>query len=315
MIKKIKNLWTWQNLLQILVLALVACLIWVVFGNVSRNLQKLGLKLGFDFLNSQASFNIREMSIAYESSDTYGRALTVGLLNTFKVMAIAIVSATILGVTVGVAKLSDNWLVRNISSGYVEVIRNTPLLLQLFFWYFVVFLNLPPANQHLDLLFGGLQLTRENIRLLSFNFYPEFCALVIGLTIYQGSFIAEIVRGSILAIPQGQWEAARAMGLSGGQVMQLVIFPQALRIIMPPLTSQYLNIAKNSSLAVAIAYEDIYAIASTTFNQTGRSIEVVLLLMVTYLSISLLIALGMNFYQRSINWERTARLVAELEKP
>jgi general L-amino acid transport system permease protein len=278
--------------IQILILFLVVGVGIVIWGNTTRNLEQSGIRLGFDFLNSQAGFNLRETSISYSPTDTYSRALIIGMLNTLKVMAIAIVCATFLGFTIGIARLSDNWLVRNLGMIYVEVIRNTPLLLQIFFWYSAIFLSLPTDS--VKLLWGAIAFSQGGINTFNLYFYPEFSALVIGLSIYQAAFIAEVVRGSILAIPKGQWEAARAMGLNGSQVMGLVILPQALRIIIPPLTSQYINIVKNSSLGVAIAYEDIYAIASTTFNQTGRSIEVVMLIAITYLLISLIISAVMN---------------------
>lgn len=291
---------TWQKLVavlfQILILVLVIAVGIVIWGNTTRNLEQSGLRLGFDFLNSQAGFNLRETSIPYSPTDTYSRALIIGLLNTLKVMAIAIVAATFLGFTIGIARLSDNWLVRNLGMVYVEVIRNTPLLLQIFFWYSAIFLNLPTDS--IKFLWGAIAVSQGGISVFNLFFYPEFSALVIGLSVYQAAFIAEVVRGSILAIPKGQWEAARAIGLNGSQMMGLVILPQALRIILPPLTSQFINIAKNSSLGVAIAYEDIYAIASTTFNQTGRSVEVVILIALTYLSISLVIAAMMNLIQK-----------------
>ncbi len=295
----------WQRmipaLIQILVLSLVIGLGIVIWINISRNLAQSGIRLGFDFLNSQASFNLRETSIPFKPTDTYARALLVGLINTLKVMAIAIFASTVLGFTIGIARLSENWLVRNLGMIYVEIIRNTPLLLQIFFWYSAVFLSLPPQSDSLNVLWGVLNLSNQSLRVLSFDFSPEFCALVIGLTVYQAAFMAEVVRGSILAIPLGQWQAAKAMGFNSSQVLGLIILPQALRIIIPPLTSQYVNIAKNSSLGVAIAYEDIYAIASTTFNQTGRSVEVVSLLAITYLLISLVTSLIMNLVNKKVN--------------
>jgi len=287
---------SWQKLISILfqtlVLILVVGLGIVIWINTTRNLERSQIRIGFDFLNSQAGFNLRETAIPYQPTDTYSRALIVGLLNTLKVMAIAIISSTVLGFSIGIARLSDNWLVRNLGTIYVELIRNTPSLLQIFFWYSAIFLSLPKAP--IQILWGAIAFSRDGINIFSFYFYPEFSALVIGLSVYQGAFIAEVVRGSILAIPKGQWEAAKAMGFNGRQVLRLIILPQALRIILPPLTSQYINIAKNSSLGVAIAYEDIYAIASTTFNQTGRSVEVVILLAIVYLSISLIISAIVN---------------------
>jgi general L-amino acid transport system permease protein len=290
----------WQKLVsvlfQILLLILVVALGVSIWSNASRNLERSQIRIGFDFLNSQAGFNLRETAIPYQPTDTYSRALIVGLLNTFKVMAIAIFAATVLGFTIGIARLSDNWLVRNLGTIYVEIIRNTPSLLQILFWY-AIFLTLPAES--IKVLWGAIAFSRDGINIFSFYFYPEFSALVIGLSVYQGAFIAEVVRGSILAIAKGQWEAARAIGFNGRQVLRLIILPQALRIILPPLTSQYINIAKNSSLGVVIAYEDIYAIASTTFNQTGRSVEVVALLAIAYLSISLIISGIMNSIDKS----------------
>lgn len=194
-------------------------------------------------------------------------------------MAIAIFASTVLGFTVGIARLAENWLVRNLGMVFVEVIRNTPLLLQIFFWYAAGFLSLPDQG----ISWSIITLSKAGIEIGSVALTSEFCALVIGLSGYQAAFMAEIVRGSILAIPSGQWQAAQAMGFTATEVLRFVILPQALRIIIPPLTSQYVNIAKNSSLGVAIAYEDLYAIASTTFNQTGRSVEVVVLIAVVYL--------------------------------
>jgi general L-amino acid transport system permease protein len=201
---------------------------------------------------------------------------------------------------VGVARLSDNWLVRQLALVYVETLRNTPLLLQLFFWYFALFLSLPKTENQISLL-GFININNRGVTLpFGIQFSPELSTLILGLTLYSGAFIAEIVRAGILSVPKGQWEAARAIGLKPGLVLRLVIFPQALRLIIPPLTSQYLNIAKNSSLAIAIGYPDIYLVASTTFNQTGRAVEVMLLIMVTYLTISLTVSLVMNLLNRSV---------------
>lgn len=286
------------QLVFLVLLAIVAAIAW---RNLSSNLQRLGITLDFGFLNSQASFNIREAPIDFKSTDTYWRALIVGLLNSFKVMAIAIVSATFVGISVGVARLSNNWLLRQIGLVYVEVLRNTPLLLQLFFWYAAVFLSLPQAPGSVG-IWGIASFNNEGVSVpvLQMSLSSEFCALVIGLTLYSAAFIAEIVRGGILAIGKGQWEAAKALGLKPGIILRLVIFPQAMRVIIPPLTSQYLNIAKNSSLAIAVGYEDIYAVSSTTFNQTGRPVQIVLLLMATYLTISLIISLVMNLINHRV---------------
>ncbi|KGF73443.1 amino acid ABC transporter permease [Neosynechococcus sphagnicola sy1] len=284
--------WRWAA--QLLAVLLLVLTVLMLGSNLNRNLQQLGLQLGFGFLNSQAGFAIGESAIPYEPSDPYRYALAVGLLNSLKIMVAGIVLATMVGVTVGIARLSDNWLVRQLALVYVEVLRNTPLLLQLFFWYFVVFLELPPVQQQLSLV-GLVQLNNRGIFLPgNIHLSPEFSALLLGLTFYTGSFIAEIVRGAIQSVPLGQWEAARALGLKPTLIMRLVIFPQALQVMIPPLTSQYLNLIKNSSLAIAVGYPDVYAVASTTFNQTGRAVEVMLLLLATYLVMSLSISGVMN---------------------
>ncbi|MFM7447262.1 MAG: amino acid ABC transporter permease [Leptolyngbyaceae cyanobacterium] len=280
------------------VLAIVLVLIFFA-ANLFRNLNQLGIRLGFRFLSSQAGFTIGESVIPFQPSDTYGRALLVGLLNSLRVIITGILFATLVGVTAGIARLSNNWLVRTIALVYIEILRNTPLLLQLLFWYFAVFLTLPNPDQPLQgvgfaisngglVLAGGLRLS------------PEFSALLMGLSLYTGTFIAEIVRGGIQSVPKGQWEAARSLGLKPAQTMGLVILPQALRAIVPPLGNQYLNLAKNSSLAIAVGFPDLYAVASTTFNQTGRAVEVMVLISLTYLSISLVIALLLNWYNRQV---------------
>jgi general L-amino acid transport system permease protein len=289
----------WRISGQILAILLAVGLVAILWGNLSRNLRQLGIQLGFDFLRSQASFDIGETLISYQPSDTYTRALLVGLVNSLRIMIVGIILTTIVGITVGIARLSDNWLVRKLALIYVEIFRNTPLLLQLLFWYFAVFLSFPKAENPLSIL-GFITLSQNGLTLAGVNFSPELSALLIGLTIYTGAFIAEIVRGGIQSVPRGQWEAAKALGLKPGLIMRLVVFPQALRVIIPPLTSQYLNLAKNSSLAIAVGYPDIYFVASTTFNQTGRAVEVMLLLMATYLTISLTIALLMNALNRTV---------------
>ncbi|CDN10801.1 Glutamate Aspartate transport system permease protein GltJ (TC 3.A.1.3.4) [Richelia intracellularis] len=210
-----------------------------------------------------------------------------------------IILTTIVGIGAGIARLSDNWLVRNLSLVYVEIFRNTPLLLQLLFWYSAVFLGLPKVENKLSL--GNLiYLSQASIEFPWFTLAPEFSALLLGLIFYTGSFIAEIVRGGIQSVPKGQWEASVSLGLKPSLTMRLVVFPQALRVIIPPLTSQYLNLTKNSSLAIAIGYPDIYFVASTTFNQTGRAVEVMLLIMLTYLTISLITSVSMNIFNRTV---------------
>jgi general L-amino acid transport system permease protein len=283
---------------QFAALLLIVLMAWILWGNLSRNLAQRGLQLGFNFLNSQAGFAIAETPIPYDPQDSYLRVLTIGLLNALKVVGWGILLATGVGISVGVARLSNNWLIRKLTLVYVEVFRNTPLLLQLLFWYFAVFLQLPDANTPYTFL-GFIVLSNQGVTLPgNTQLSPEFSALLVGLTLYTGAFIAEIVRGGIQGVPKGQWEAAKALGLKPNLTMRWVIFPQALRIMIPQLTSQYLNLAKNSSLAIAVGYPDIYATASTTFNQTGRAVEVMVLLMSTYLVMSLLISLVMNCWNQ-----------------
>uniref|UniRef100_A0A8J6ZNE2 ABC transporter permease subunit n=1 Tax=Desmonostoc muscorum LEGE 12446 TaxID=1828758 RepID=A0A8J6ZNE2_DESMC len=289
----------WRIGLQFVAVFLTVIVVVILWVNLNRNLQQLGIQFGFDFLNQQASFEIGEKPISYKPTDTYSRALWVGLINSLRVAIAGIFLTTIVGITAGIARLSDNWLVRNITMIYVEIFRNTPLLLQLLFWYFAVFLSFPKTENKIS-LWGFIGLSQSGLELPWFTVSPEFSALLLGLTFYTGAFIAEIVRGGIQSVPQGQWEAGRSLGLKPGLVMRLVIFPQALRVIIPPLTSQYLNLTKNSSLAIAIGYPDIYFVASTTFNQTGRAVEVILLIMLTYLILSLSISLVMNLFNRAV---------------
>jgi len=240
----------------------------------------------------------------------------VGLINSLRVAIAGIFLTTIVGVSAGIARLSDNWLVRNIAMVYVEIFRNTPLLLQLLFWYFAVFLSFPKTENKIS-LWGFIGISQNGLELPWFTLSPEFSALLLGLTFYTGAFIAEIVRGGIQSVPKGQWEAARSLGLKPGLVMRLVVFPQALRVIIPPLTSQYLNLTKNTSLAIAIGYPDIYFVASTTFNQTGKAVEVILLIMLTYLTLnltkntSLAIAIGYPdiYFVASTTFNQTGKAV------
>jgi general L-amino acid transport system permease protein len=285
-----------QLFLQLLVLAVVGgCLIFLL-NNIWQNLQQSGLGLSFAPFHYQAGFEIGETAIAYDPRYSYWRALLVGLVNSLRVIGLGILLASLLGVTAGVASFSSNWLIRQLVTVYIETVRNLPLLVQLLFWYFVVFLGLPTEGNFLGLilsrnglqLWGGLQLS------------PEFTSILIGLTVYTGTFIAEIVRGGIRSVPNGQREAAWSLGLTPMQTMRLVILPQALRVIIPSLSNQYLNLAKNSSLAIAVGYPDLFSVASTTYNQTGRAVEVMIVIMGCYLTISLVIAMVLNLYNRRV---------------
>lgn len=289
----------WQNAIQLIFVFLAVVVVVILWSNVRRNLQQLGIEFGFNFLKQQASFDIGETIVNYQPTDAYNYALLVGLINSLRIAIMSILLTTIVGITAGISRLSDNWLVRKISFVYVEIFRNTPLLLQLLFWYFAIFLSFPKAENKISVL-GFANFGQNGIEFPWFTLSPEFSSLLLGLTFYTGAFIAEIVRGGIKSVPQGQWEAAKSLGLKPGLAMQLVIFPQALRVIIPPLTSQYLSLTKNSSLAIAIGYPDIYFVASTTFNQTGKAVEVMLLIMITYLTLSLIISFTMNLFNHSV---------------
>jgi general L-amino acid transport system permease protein len=349
-----------------------------LYGNVRAALQRQGLVTGFDFMRAPAGFNIGD-GPAFEPSESYARAFTIGVINTLRVIGLGIVLATLLGLVAGVARLSSNWLVAKIAAVYVQIIRNTPLLLQLFFWFFAVILKLPNVRNSITLpgpiytnvrgiyvpwatptetfgvwrnalivgvIVAGLvwlgiarwerrtgrvgfaplyalaafalmavaswfvlpsaPLTPDVPALQGLNYRggarmsPEYAALLFGLVFYTGAFIAEIVRAGIQAVSKGQVEAARALGLRPLLVLRLVVFPQALRVIIPPLTSQYLNLAKNSSLAVAIGYPDLFSIGGTIFNQTGHALEIISLIMLSYLTMSLTTSLLLNIYNRRV---------------
>jgi general L-amino acid transport system permease protein len=357
----------WLSLLsRALVLLALAAIVYAMARYVSTTLERQNISTGFGFLWRPARFEIGESLIDFSPADTYGRALLVALLNTLQVGIIGCILASILGILVGIARLSSNPLLVRISGLYIEVFRNTPILLQLFFWYAVmqglpavrdsialfgsvfisqrgiqmpalhfsdpfyltigllllalagvwVFFRRPVAMQTLGWLFllagvpvvlwfiasglGLIALSLETPELAGFGFRgginlsPEFLALLIGLVVYTAAFIAEIVRGGIEAIPSAQKEAAQSLGFTGGQTLRLVILPQSLRIIVPPLVSEYLNLVKNSSLAVAIGYPDIVWAANTIINQTGQSIEGVLILTGVYLTLSLLTSFVLN---------------------
>ena len=318
----------WNNrrvrgvLYQIAALGAVALVIGWFVGNTLDNLARAHIATGYGFLSRQSSFAIAEHMIPYSPADTYLHALIVGALNTIKVTVIGIVLATVIGVAIGILRLSANPLLSRLAGVYVEAMRNVPVLLHLFFWYGVVTQTLPAVNAAWEPL-PGVFLSNRGIAvpwpgagvplLDGFNYQggavlsPELSALLIALALYTAAFIAETVRGGILSVPPGQREAARALGLKPFQSMRLVILPQALRAIVPPTTNQYLNLAKNSALAVAIGYPDFVSVANTTLNQTGQAIEGVSLIMAAYLTLSLGISALMNFYNErvALKGERT----------
>jgi general L-amino acid transport system permease protein len=366
----------------ITVIALISVIIYFA-TNAQINMGNRGISFGYGFLNQEASFDITFSLIDYDGSYSYGRAFLVGLLNTILVSAIGIFFATIIGVIVGVSRLSDNYLIAKTAEWYVEIFRNIPLILQIFFWYFAALRALPlPENAinfndisyltikgwyvpkfvwtNFDIFlysiiaafiaiyfisqyakkqreeFGkilptttlslatliiipligflilGVSLTFNypELKQLSPTVYtfaggvsiiPELIALALALSMYTATFIAENVRAGIMGVGKGQKEAAASIGLNRGQVLKLVVMPQALRIIIPPTTNQYLNLTKNSSLAAAIAYPDIVLVfAGTALMQTGRAIEIISITMLTYLSLSISISLFMNWYNKKM---------------
>lgn len=451
----------WQIALQILLVIVVGAVFAYLFGNLSANMEQQGIRFGFGFFKNPAGFDISEDLLNYQSQEAYAKVIQTGIVNSLRLVFVGIITATIVGVAAGVASFSDNWLVYKLSRAYVGLVRNVPLLLQLFLWFYAVVLALPStpilfpnadnvwliasnkqinligpnlpdpvwvglmllivtslligilwrslnnfiqgrfaagiagwfarfanaaaiagvlflsyillfSNSAEDRLFfqGALISLFTNIEgiwiiglaiaavaivllykrrtkvmlergedgkvflyamiaialvmfaviILAFDWTApsigdfgtaggglrmtgNYAAALIGLTFYTGAFIAEIVRAGIQSVSRGQWEAARSVGLSNGQAMQLVIFPQSLRVIIPPLNSEFANLAKNSSLAFAVGYPELYNISNTTLNQTGRPIEVFLVMMATYLTLNLLISLNMNQLNNAVQFK------------
>ena len=301
--------------IQAAALAAAALVVWFLAHNTLANLEARRIASGFGFLHREAGFEIGEsFFLRYSASDTYLRALAVGVTNTLGVAAIGIVLATVLGAAIGLARLSANLLLRSVAGAYVEFVRNTPLLVQLFFWYALITEILPHPRAALEPLPGVFLSNRGFVFptltstpvLEGFNFAggmalsPEFAALLLGLVVYTAAFIAEIVRAGVLSVSRAQWDAGHAIGLTRRQALRYVVMPQALRVIVPPMASQYLNLTKNSSLAVAIGFPDLVSIANTTINQTGQAIEGVAIIMAVYLTISLSISAFMNWYNARI---------------
>ena len=308
----------WRNrkvipwLIQLGVGLVVALLASFLVSNLIRNLTAAGLLLRWTWLGQPAGFDIPETLPPCPASNPYGRGLAAGLVNTLRVVLTALVGSTLLGTLLGMASFSGNALLRGLTRVYVEIVRNIPLLLQLVFWYFVVFLSLPNGTAAIQV--PGVVLAKSGLYLAGFQnglqwsgpvlsngvwqaplrLSVEFGALFTGLIAYSSAFIAEVVRGGIAAVPRGQWEAATSLGLPWWPTLRQVVLPQALRVIVPGLNTQYISLAKNSSLAVAVGYSDLYSVAETSLNQTGRAVEVVLLLLGSYLVIDLAISLLMN---------------------
>lgn len=289
---------------QALALGLLALLAWLLAGRIVAGLQARGIRSGFAFLFEPAGFSIGEGLFEFDAGQPYWRAFLVGLLNTLRVAAGAIVLATVLGLLVGIGRLSRNFLVRSLSRAYVEVFRNIPLLLQLLTVYFLLAEKLPPAMEALELLpgvflsksglalpWGGEVPVREGFGIAGgAALTPEFLAVLIALSCYGAAYLAEIVRAGIQSVPRGQVEAADALGFTPRQRLRWVVLPLALRLMVPPATNQYLNLTKNSSLAVVVGYPELVSIANTSLNQTGQAAECIAILMAVYLALSLLTA-------------------------
>ncbi len=366
---KIRGLF-YQALTIVILVALAA----FVIHNTARNLSDLNRSFGFGFLEGRAGFNLGQALIPYSSDSTNIDALIVGLLNTLLISVVGIIAATIVGFIVGIGRLSNNWLIAKLSQAYVELFRNIPPLLVIFFWYSGVLVLLPQAREAVHLPFSsylsnrglafpspifGTGMWAVGIALLvamaivffvarwahrrqaatgqqfhtiwvsvailvglpllvflatgmplSFDYPvagkfnltggtvvgPEFIALLLALSLYTATYIAEIVRAGIRGVPKGQSEAAGALGLRVSAINRLIVIPQAMRIIIPPLTSQYLNLIKNSSLAIAIGYADLVAVGGVILNQSGRAVEVVIIWMIVYLALSIVTSLFMNWF-------------------
>ncbi len=262
-------------------------LIGILINNLTINLIRTGLGFNFSWLSQAASFALAEHPLPYTPSNSYAWALVIGWLNSLKVIVSSLILATFLGTLIGFARTGKNSLLGLISAGYITIIRQTPLLLQLMFWYFIGFLGL--TDNMLIKVNNIFNISNQGIEFSGLTFSSEFLALLLGLSIFTSAYIAEVIRGGILSVPRGQWEAFRSLGLSERKGLIRIVIPQALSAIIPGLTSQYLNLAKNSTLAIAVGYSDIYAINDTIINQTGRAIECFIILLVSFLLLNLLI--------------------------
>jgi len=371
---RVAGWWGPRPLAQVAVIVLIVALFYVLGRSVAASMARVGISPGLDFLGRSANFEIGEQAIAFRAGDTYARAMAVGLVNTLKVALIGCVLATVLGVALGIAGLSGNLLLAGLVRWYVEIVRNTPLLLQLFFWISLA-QSFPPPRQALsafDTFFltnrgvfvpglvvegasaatwGGLLLVlagfivgvvllvrRSRLGIARFavlalvasaagllvfrltgasasfqvpalagfnirggwSLSPEFAALLTGLTVKFSASIAEIVRAGIESVKEGQWEAARSLGLHDGQIMRLIVLPQALRVITPLTTSNYLDLTKDSSLAVAIGYPDLVSVVNTTANTTGQAFEALIILIAAYLTLNLVLSALMNAYNNRV---------------
>ncbi len=283
---------------QIIIILLCILFFGFLINNLIINLIRTDLGFNFSWLLKPSSFALAEHVLPYSPSDSYAWALLIGWLNSLKVIFISLFLSTILGTIIGLSSAGNNILLKITSAFYVTIIRQTPLLLQLMFWYFVGFLGL---KNNFIYFSNILKINNQGIEFFGLTLTSEFSALIIGLSVFTSAFIAEVIRGGIISVPKGQWESFRSLGLSERNGLLRVIMPQALPAIIPGLTSQYLNLAKNSTLAIAIGYSDIYAINDTIINQTGRAIECFIILLLTFLILNLLITNLMETINKFIN--------------
>ena len=283
---------------QILLLFAVLGFLGILINNLIINLTRTGIGFNFNWLTKPASFSLAEHPLPYSPSDSYAWALFMGWMNSLKVIISSLVLATCFGTLIGFLRVGKNSFFRVITAGYITVIRQTPLLIQLMCWYFVGFLGI--RNNSFLNISNILNISNKGIELFGLNLSSEFSALLFGLSIFSSAFIAEVIRGGIQSVPLGQWEAFRSLGISEKQGFIKIIIPQALPAFIPGLTSQYLNLAKNSTLAIAIGYADIYAINDTIINQTGRAVECFIILLFSFLILNLLITKVMGIIDKSI---------------
>ena len=283
---------------QILLVFAVFGFLVILINNLIINLTRTGIGFNFNWLTKPASFSLAEHPLPYSPSDSYAWALFMGWMNSLKVIISSLVLATCFGTLIGFLRVGKNSFFRVITAGYITVIRQTPLLIQLMCWYFVGFLSI--RNNSFLNISNILNISNKGIELFGLNLSSEFSALLFGLSIFSSAFIAEVIRGGIQSVPLGQWEAFRSLGISEKQGFIKIIIPQALPAFIPGLTSQYLNLAKNSTLAIAIGYADIYAINDTIINQTGRAVECFIILLFSFLILNLLITKVMGIIDKSI---------------
>ncbi len=283
---------------QILLVFAVLGFLGILINNLIINLTRTGIGFNFNWLTKPASFSLAEHPLPYSPSDSYAWALFMGWMNSLKVIISSLVLATCFGTLIGFLRVGKNSFFRVITAGYITVIRQTPLLIQLMCWYFVGFLGI--RNNSFLNISNLLNISNKGIELFGLNLSSEFSALLFGLSIFSSAFIAEVIRGGIQSVPIGQWEAFRSLGISEKQGFIKIIIPQALPAFIPGLTSQYLNLAKNSTLAIAIGYADIYAINDTIINQTGRAVECFIILIFSFLILNLLITKVMGIIDKSI---------------